>query len=91
MVTGILFSDLLFFRNYLLRWDLAGVANALHVAAAYALALYLIVHHYMATLGRTTLAHTKAMISGYEEEPEGPAESAAPPAEALPSAQPQKE
>jgi hypothetical protein len=45
----------------------------------------------MATLGRTTLAHTKAMISGYEEEPEGPAESAAPPAEALPSAQPQKE
>ncbi len=33
-------------------------------------ALYLIVHVYMATLGPTAFSHIKAMIVGYEEEPE---------------------
>ena len=77
MVTGILFSDISFFRNYLLLWSLAGLVNALHVISAYAIALYLIVHLYLATLGRTIFAHTKAMITGYEEEPEVRAEASA--------------
>jgi thiosulfate reductase cytochrome b subunit len=34
--------------------------------------LYLVVHLYMATLGRTTFGHIKAVILGYEEEPDEP-------------------
>jgi thiosulfate reductase cytochrome b subunit len=68
MVTGLLCSDISFLRKYILLWDIAGVVNAIHVLGAYVLALYLIIHLYMATLGRTTFAHIKAMITGYEEE-----------------------
>jgi len=68
MVTGLLCSDISFFRKYILLWDIAGVVNAIHVLGAYVFALYLIIHLYMATLGRTTFAHIKAMITGYEEE-----------------------
>jgi thiosulfate reductase cytochrome b subunit len=39
---------------------------------AYVFALYLVVHIYMATLGRTASSHIKAMIVGYEEEPDEP-------------------
>ena len=91
MVTGILFSDISFFRNYLLRWDLAGYVNALHVIGAYLFALYLIVHLYMATLGRTAFSHTMAMITGYEEEPENLAEASAPLEAPLVSSELQKE
>jgi thiosulfate reductase cytochrome b subunit len=72
MVTGLLCSDILFFRKYVLLWDIVGVLNAIHVMGAYVFALYLIIHLYMATLGRTTFAHIKAMITGYEEEPGEP-------------------
>jgi thiosulfate reductase cytochrome b subunit len=78
VVTGILNSDILFLRTYVLLWDLAGLINALHVIGAYLIALYLIVHLYMATLGRTAFTHTRAMITGYEEEPEDPGERAVP-------------
>ncbi len=71
-VTGLLCSDIQFLRQYILLWDIVGVVNALHVLAAYVFVLYLVVHLYMATLGRTTFAHIKAMIVGYEEEAEGP-------------------
>lgn len=79
VVTGILFSDVPFLRAYLLSWNLAGGINALHVIGAYVFVLYLMVHLYMATLGPTLLAHTKAMVTGFEEEPDGPEEGAAPP------------
>jgi thiosulfate reductase cytochrome b subunit len=91
VVTGILFSDISFFRNYLLLWDLAGYVNAVHVIGAYLFALYLIVHLYMATLGRTAFSHTKAMITGYEEEPESQAEASAPLEAPLVSSELQKE
>jgi len=70
VVTGILFSDILFLRKYVLLWNIAGVVNALHVIGAYMFVLYLVVHLYMATLGTTGLSHIKAMIVGYEEEPD---------------------
>ena len=72
VVTGILFSDIPFLRKYVLLWNIAGVVNALHVIGAYVFVLYLVVHLYMATLGKTTFSHIKAMIVGYEEEPERP-------------------
>jgi thiosulfate reductase cytochrome b subunit len=40
------------------------------VLAAYVFVLYLVLHLYMATLGRTLSSHIKAMIVGYEEEPD---------------------
>jgi thiosulfate reductase cytochrome b subunit len=68
VITGLLFSDILFLRKYVLLWDIAGLANALHVAVGYVFVLYLIIHLYMATLGPTVFSHIKAMITGYEEE-----------------------
>jgi len=75
VITGVLLNDKLFFREYILRWDVVGVLDALHVMGAYVFALYLVVHIYMATLGRTAASHIRAMIVGYEEEPDEPAPS----------------
>lgn len=70
VITGLLFSDILFVRNYILQWNVVKLLDTIHVIGAYLIAIYLIVHIYMATLGRTPLSHIKAMISGYEEEPD---------------------
>lgn len=70
VATGLFFSDILFFRKYILLLNAMKVLDATHVIVAYMFILYLIVHIYMATLGRTPLSHIKAMIVGYEEEPE---------------------
>jgi thiosulfate reductase cytochrome b subunit len=72
VVTGLFFSDVLFFRKYLLLLNAMKVLDAIHVIVAYMFALYLIVHIYMATLGRKASSHIKAMIVGYEEEPDEP-------------------
>ena len=68
LITGILFSDILYFVSYINAIGGLRVLDALHVVVAYVFALYLLVHLYMATLGHTVFTHTKAMIVGYEEE-----------------------
>ncbi len=68
VVTGLFFSDMLFFRKYILVLNAMKVLDATHVIIAYIFILYLIVHIYMATLGRRASSHIKAMIVGYEEE-----------------------
>jgi thiosulfate reductase cytochrome b subunit len=70
VITGILFSDIFFFRRAIDLFSGIRVLDALHVITAYIFLLYLIVHIYMSTLGHNIFAHTKAMIVGYEEEPE---------------------
>lgn len=67
-VTGLLFSDITLVRRYILLWNVAKPLDAVHVIGAYMFALYLVIHVYMATLGRTPFSHIKAMIVGYEEE-----------------------
>lgn len=56
-------------------WGLAGLSLELaafvHMAGAFAIFSFIIVHVYMITTGHTVLAHTKAMITGWEEMPEG--------------------
>ncbi|MFO7728930.1 MAG: cytochrome b/b6 domain-containing protein [Desulfonatronovibrio sp.] len=47
-------------------WQLSTVAF-LHTAGAFAFLAFLVVHVYMTTTGHTILAHTKSMITGYEE------------------------
>ncbi|MCG6534899.1 MAG: cytochrome b/b6 domain-containing protein [Syntrophales bacterium LBB04] len=68
LITGVLFSDILYFVSYINAIGGLRIVDALHVIVAYIFVLYLMVHIYMATLGHTLFAHTKAMIVGYEEE-----------------------
>ncbi|MDA8124666.1 MAG: cytochrome b/b6 domain-containing protein [Deltaproteobacteria bacterium] len=75
-LTGLLFLDVPLWRPLVLAENWMGVLGFIHVALAYLLVLYLLVHLYMATLGKTVLSHTRAMLSGYEEQREpGPREA----------------
>jgi len=66
-VTGILFSDILFFFSWIKAMGGLRILDAIHVAAAYVFVFYLLVHLYMATLGPKLHSHIKGMITGYEE------------------------
>jgi thiosulfate reductase cytochrome b subunit len=70
LITGVLFSDILYFVSYINAIGGLRILDALHVVTAYVFVLYLLVHVYMATLGHNIFAHTKAMVVGYEEEEE---------------------
>jgi thiosulfate reductase cytochrome b subunit len=70
VITGILFSDIFFFRDVIDRLGGIRLLDALHVVASYLLLLSLIVHLYMCTMGHHLFDHVKAMISGVEEVPE---------------------
>jgi predicted CXXCH cytochrome family protein len=70
VVTGILFSDILFFQHAIDLLSGIRVLVALHVIVGYIFLLFLVVHIYMSTLGHNVFAHIKAMIVGYEEEPD---------------------
>ena len=49
-----------------------GSIALVHTAAAFMMLAFLIGHIYLATLGRTVLAHLKAMVTGWEELHEDP-------------------
>ncbi len=76
MITGVLFSDLFFFRKFILQLNAMKLIDAIHVAGAYVFVLYLIVHLYMSTLGWKAFAHIKAMFTGYHEQPGEPGNGA---------------
>ncbi len=59
-ITGILYLTV-----SLTGFDLQSVAW-LHVVAAYAMAIFVVIHVYMATTGDTPTAYVKAMTTGYE-------------------------
>ena len=67
VITGVFFSDILFFFSWIKALGGLRILDAVHVAAAYVLILYLLVHLYMATLGPKLHSHIKGMITGYEE------------------------
>jgi thiosulfate reductase cytochrome b subunit len=54
-----------------LGWLSLGSLALLHMAGAFALLAFLVVHVYMITTGHTVTAHTKAMITGWEDVEEG--------------------
>jgi len=68
--TGILFSNIFYFRAVIGFIGGVRLLDAIHLGAAYLFMTYLIVHAYMATLGSTSLTHIKAMFTGYEEDQE---------------------
>lgn len=67
IVTGLL---MIYYHSWP-QWGLSfRVVALLHVAGAFLLLLFFIVHVYMTTTGHTVWSHIKAMIVGYEEIPE---------------------
>ncbi len=70
IVTGIILLDV---EKWSYIVDFLGgikVVDAIHVLLFFFFASFIIAHFYLATLGHTPLAHFKAMITGWEEEPE---------------------
>ncbi len=72
LITGFLFSNIVSLRGYIFLPRIMKAADAIHVVVAYVFILYVLIHVYMSTLGRNPFSHIKAMIVGYEEEPEEP-------------------
>lgn len=66
-ITGILFSDILYFFSWIRAIGGLRILDAIHVAAAYMFVFYLLIHLYMSTLGPKVHSHIKSMITGYEE------------------------
>jgi len=52
-----------------LNWNL-GQLSTLHLAGAFLILIFFIVHVYMTTTGHTVFSNIKAMLTGYEEVPE---------------------
>ncbi|HVN96662.1 MAG TPA: cytochrome b/b6 domain-containing protein [Syntrophorhabdaceae bacterium] len=63
-ITGIMLSDILYFFRSINAIGGLRILDALHVAAAYLLLIFLVVHIYMATLGKTITAYLKNIITG---------------------------
>jgi thiosulfate reductase cytochrome b subunit len=78
IVTGILLWDLNRFAPVVAFLGGVRVIDTVHVVIFIVFAAYVPFHAYLATLGRTTFEHYKAMLTGYEEveeeEDAGPAE-----------------
>jgi thiosulfate reductase cytochrome b subunit len=68
IVTGIIFGNIMDFYGIIRATGGIRVLDAVHVITGYIFVIYLIVHLYMATLGKTPFSHTKAMFTGREEE-----------------------
>ena len=70
MITGLLYWSYNDWAEYGLDFLSLGVVANIHMACAYALLAFLIVHIYMTTTGHSITAHIAAMFSGWEEVPE---------------------
>jgi len=70
MATGLLYWTYNDWDAYGLGFLSLNVVANVHMACAYALLAFLIVHIYMTTTGHSITAHIAAMFSGWEEVPE---------------------
>lgn len=70
MVTGFLYWGYNSWKGWGLDFLSMEVIAFVHMAGAFAILSFIIVHIYMITTGHTIFAHTKAIISGWEEVPE---------------------
>jgi thiosulfate reductase cytochrome b subunit len=66
MATGFLYWGYNSWAGWGLGWLSLTVIAIVHMAGAFAILSFLIVHIYMTTTGHSTLAHIRAMISGWE-------------------------
>lgn len=70
LITGLMMWDAGLFSRWI---SLAGgmkIVDTIHLLLFLFFTSFLFIHIYLATLGHTTFAHIKAMITGYEEEDE---------------------
>ena len=67
-LTGILLMNVSPLRELILAIGGLKLLDILHYLAACSLGAFLFTHVYLTTLGHTPLAHTKAMLTGWEEE-----------------------
>ena len=71
MVTGFLYWGYNSWSAWGLGWLSLNFLAVVHMAGAFAILSFLVVHLYMITTGHTVLTHTKAMITGWEDVEEG--------------------
>jgi thiosulfate reductase cytochrome b subunit len=71
MITGLLYWSYNSWADWGLGWLSLRLVATIHLAAAFGILSFLIVHLYMITTGHTIFTHTRAMISGWEEVEEG--------------------
>jgi thiosulfate reductase cytochrome b subunit len=67
MVTGFLYWGYNSWGDWGLSWLSLQVVALVHTAGAFAILSFIVVHVYMITTGHTIFAHTRAMITGWEE------------------------
>lgn len=67
MATGFIYWGYNQWHHWGLTWLSLPVVAFIHMAGAFAILSFLVVHLYMITTGHTILAHTRAMITGWEE------------------------
>jgi thiosulfate reductase cytochrome b subunit len=70
MISGLLYYSYNSWAEWGLGWLSLGAVAFAHMAGAFALLSFLIVHVYMTTTGHTITAHLAAMVSGYDEVPQ---------------------
>ena len=71
MASGFLYWGYNSWEAWGLSWLSLPVVAFVHMAGAFAILSFLVVHVYMITTGHTIYAHTRAMITGWEEVEEG--------------------
>ena len=64
IITGIMFNNILFFSHFINAIGGLRILDAAHVAAGYLFVIFLIIHMYMATLGKTVISYIKSIIIG---------------------------
>ncbi len=69
MITGLLYYTYNSWPQMGINKLTLGTLSLLHMAGAFALLVFLIVHIYMTTTGHSLTAHFKAMCTGWEEVP----------------------
>ena len=67
MLTGFLYWTYNSWNDWGLSFLSLKVIAFIHIANAFAILLFLIIHVYMTTMGHSFFAHIKAMITGWEE------------------------
>jgi thiosulfate reductase cytochrome b subunit len=71
MASGFLYWGYNSWTQWGLDWLPLKVVALVHLAGAFAILSFLVVHIYMTTTGHSLVAHIKAMITGWEEVEEG--------------------
>ncbi len=71
MFSGFLYWGYNSWADWGLDWLSLEVLALVHMAGAFSILVFLVTHVYMTTTGHTIFAHTRAMITGWEEIEEG--------------------